>query len=247
MPPKVIVPPPADRHWKAFQTLLHMFHDRGYTVSEYNHRLKEEHFAPARLNTNAIVLEGEMLEPVSPPADKSDQADKNALTSTAKEAPLAAAAGAAVTPDVVTQKILALFDVESAGRTGVKTLREVAAHMEQFHVQDAIIVSERGPNTMMAKEVNMLHMRGFTIQFFCFTELYRNVTQHMLVPRHVKLSEQEKQDVCKKNKAELTHFPHLNRLDPVVRYYGFKKGTMVAIHRHLGGRMQPYTVYKVVH
>jgi len=218
MPPKLILPPPTDRYWRAYKTCIEMFIDRGYTISDEHQEITQETFTRDYIAQHAIVLEG------------------------IKEG--------------TNERILAFFDIESETKTGVQILRDLSAFMEQNAINDAVIVSERGGNPMLLKELNQLNSKGFFIQFFCFIELYRNITHHHLVPLHRALTEEETLNICKQHKTTKNNFAHVMSkpsadgkltADPVVKYYGFRKGTMIAIYRKLGGTMQPYWAYRVVY
>jgi DNA-directed RNA polymerase subunit H len=57
------------------------------------------------------------------------------------------------------------------------------------------------------------------------------VTDHVLVPKHEILSEEEKKDTLAKFNATEEQFPFLFSSDPVVREIGAKPGDMVRISR----------------
>jgi DNA-directed RNA polymerase subunit H len=57
------------------------------------------------------------------------------------------------------------------------------------------------------------------------------VTDHVLVPKHEILSEEEKKEILTKFNATEEQFPFLFSSDPVVREIGAKPGDMVRISR----------------
>lgn len=57
------------------------------------------------------------------------------------------------------------------------------------------------------------------------------VTDHVLVPRHEILSEEEKKRILAQYSATEEQFPFLFSIDPVVREIGAKPGDMVKITR----------------
>lgn len=68
------------------------------------------------------------------------------------------------------------------------------------------------------------------IELFTADELGYNVTKHVLVPKHEKASDIE----YKQLKQYLTKIPRILVTDPVVRFYGFKRGTVVKVTRKTG-------------
>ena len=59
-----------------------------------------------------------------------------------------------------------------------------------------------------------------------------NITKNYLVPRHILLTEKEKQDVFNLyNTNTLDTFPILKQNDPVAKYYGMKRGDLCKIIR----------------
>jgi DNA-directed RNA polymerase subunit H len=63
------------------------------------------------------------------------------------------------------------------------------------------------------------------------TESEVKVTDHVLVPKHEILSEEEKKEILTKFNATEEQFPFLFSGDPVVREIGAKPGDMVRISR----------------
>lgn len=57
------------------------------------------------------------------------------------------------------------------------------------------------------------------------------VTDHVLVPKHEILSQEEKKTLLSQNNATEEQFPYLFSIDPVAREIGAKPGDMVRITR----------------
>ncbi|MDG6924376.1 MAG: DNA-directed RNA polymerase subunit H [Nitrososphaerota archaeon] len=57
------------------------------------------------------------------------------------------------------------------------------------------------------------------------------VTEHVLVPKHEILSDEEKKALLSQFNATESQFPYLFSIDPVVREIGAKPGDMVKITR----------------
>jgi len=66
------------------------------------------------------------------------------------------------------------------------------------------------------------------LETFQYTKLLYNITKHYLVPKHIRLS---RQDAINFKKKHGTKIPKMISEDPVVKFYAFKKGDVIEIHR----------------
>jgi DNA-directed RNA polymerase I, II, and III subunit RPABC1 len=72
-----------------------------------------------------------------------------------------------------------------------------------------------------------------TIEVFEKTSLLINITNHVLVPKHRILSEDERQELFERyHIQDNSQIPKLLITDPISRYYGLKKGQVVEITRN---------------
>jgi DNA-directed RNA polymerase subunit H len=58
-----------------------------------------------------------------------------------------------------------------------------------------------------------------------------NILDHELVPKHIILSEKEKEEVLKKYRATLKQLPRILSSDPVAKAIGAKPGDVIKIIR----------------
>ncbi len=58
-----------------------------------------------------------------------------------------------------------------------------------------------------------------------------DVTQHILVPKHIKVSEDEKQEIFKRYNVTLKELPKISKDDPAIRNLEVKHGDMIKIIR----------------
>lgn len=99
-----------------------------------------------------------------------------------------------------------------------------------------VIVSEKissgSANNFESLDQRLREKKGGMVQVFTLKELQFNPSRHTLVPKHVKLNEEEVLKVLElyqlKSKAQL---PLIMRSDPMARYLGLKQQDVVRIHR----------------
>jgi DNA-directed RNA polymerase subunit H (RpoH/RPB5) len=73
---------------------------------------------------------------------------------------------------------------------------------------------------------------GIKIQVFTIGELQFNITKHILVPKHEKLSSQDALQVLSTyNLKSVLQLPIILKKDPMSRYLGLAVGDVVKIHR----------------
>ena len=119
-----------------------------------------------------------------------------------------------------------IFLCAEGDRVGVRYARAV---LERPGDLQPVIVSVLGPTSFTRRECA-------SIQFFTAKELCYNVTRHALVPKHTPISSTD---------MDASVLPKISKSDPVVRYYDWRCGTIVHIHRTFGG-FEPYPYFRVV-
>lgn len=58
-----------------------------------------------------------------------------------------------------------------------------------------------------------------------------DITQHILVPQHILLSEEEKRELLEKYKIKLTDLPKIKKNDPAIKHLNAKPGDIIKIIR----------------
>ncbi|KAL3763992.1 hypothetical protein ACHAW5_007611 [Stephanodiscus triporus] len=128
-------------------------------------------------------------------------------------------------------------------KVGVKPIKILTDRMKDESVSNAILVL-RGDITPFAKQAVQEMSDSFRIEHFKEAELLVDITDHILVPEHLVLSQNEKQELLKRYRLRDTQLPRIQPNDPVARYYGMKRGQVVKIIRpsETAGR---YVTYRI--
>ncbi|KNC79637.1 hypothetical protein SARC_07973 [Sphaeroforma arctica JP610] len=146
-----------------------------------------------------------------------------------------------VLPDGEEDSVLVSF---CGVKVGIAQVKDIAEAMEAARVKRAIFIS-RLPMTPSAKTgIEKIKMTGRMIEAFRETELLYNIVQHAAVPKHVVLTNAQKQEIKKKYKIVDTAFPRLLMRDPVARYYGCTRGQVLKIIRDspMAGKQVTYRI-----
>lgn len=83
------------------------------------------------------------------------------------------------------------------------------------------------------------------IETFKYADLMIDITEHELVPKHIKMTTEEKKKFLEETKYEEKQFPRILVSDPVSRFYNFKKGDLIKIER-VSETAGEYNSYRLV-
>lgn len=117
----------------------------------------------------------------------------------------------------------------------IQGIKDRISVMNREGATNAILVYQTAVTSSAKKSIETLEY-GF--ELFSSDELQLNITCHRLVPRHDRVTPQEKQELEASYKGKL---PQLLHTDAVARYYAFQKGDYVRITRRDGS-----VIYRVV-
>jgi DNA-directed RNA polymerase I, II, and III subunit RPABC1 len=122
------------------------------------------------------------------------------------------------------------------------TIKEIFTDLETNSIYNCILVSEQGI-TPFAKDT--AKTGNIKLETFQSEELIINITEHVLVPKHFLMSEQDVSLVLSKYNVKLSQLPKIQVTDPVARYFGAVKGDTLKIIRtsETAGK---YTTYRTV-
>ena len=128
-----------------------------------------------------------------------------------------------------TQHIFVFFPDEE--KVGVKTIKEYAKRMKDEQVNRAIIVVQQSLTPFARQSLLECQAQKFYIEQFQEAELLVNITDHVLVPEHILLSDEQKRVLLDRYKVRDTQLPRIQMHDPVARYFGMRRGQVVRIIR----------------
>ncbi|KAF3010670.1 DNA-directed RNA polymerases II 24 kDa polypeptide (RNA polymerase II subunit 5) [Curvularia kusanoi] len=219
------------RIWRAWRTAKEMMHDRGYQVLEEDMAMSLDEFASkfaradgepdrSRLHFSCQPSE-EMLAKYTPVATKKDPEPR---------------------PQIGT--IWVEFNNDDG--LGTPQIKKFVEHLVKYNFYSGTIITVKPMTTMAHRYLRnsgpLSDGPKGGVEAFTEQDLMVNITKHELVPKHVLLSEEEKQQLLKRYRLKATQLPRIQAHDPVAKYLGLKKGAVVKIIRksETAGRYASY-------
>lgn len=125
---------------------------------------------------------------------------------------------------------------------GIKQLRAFAHHLAAHNFATGVFITAV-PVTPSALKI-VPTVLPTIIETFVEVDLLVNITRHELVPRHVLLSPAEKRALLERYRVKESQLPRIQVGDPVARYLGLRRGSVVKIVRRseTAGRYASYRV-----
>uniref|UniRef100_A0A2P2I0E3 DNA-directed RNA polymerases I, II, and III subunit RPABC1 n=1 Tax=Hirondellea gigas TaxID=1518452 RepID=A0A2P2I0E3_9CRUS len=144
--------------------------------------------------------------------------------------------------DDPTDQMFVFFPDE--GKVGVRTIKTYCTRMQEENIQRAVIVVQSGMS-FSAKQALVDMAPKYILEQFLESELLINIMEHDLVPEHVVMTPEEKQELLTRYKLKDNQLMRIQQGDPVARYFGLKRGQVVKIIRssETAGR---YISYRLV-
>lgn len=144
--------------------------------------------------------------------------------------------------DDPTDQMFVFFPEEP--KIGIKTIKTYCTRMQEENIHRAIVVVQTGM-TPSAKQSLVDMAPKYILEQFLESELLINITEHELVPEHVVMTPEEKQELLARYKLKENMLMRIQAGDPVARYFGLKRGQVVKIIRpsETAGR---YISYRLV-
>jgi DNA-directed RNA polymerases I, II, and III subunit RPABC1 len=132
--------------------------------------------------------------------------------------------------DDPTQQIFVFFPDEE--KIGVKTIETYAQRMQAEGVPHAILVIPQAMTAFAKNAVALFEQNmGYRIEQFTDNEMKVNILEHVLVPDHRILADDEKKVLLDRYKVKDSQLPRIQFTDPVARFLGMQKGQVVRIVR----------------
>jgi DNA-directed RNA polymerase I, II, and III subunit RPABC1 len=203
------------RLWRVRKTVLEMLRDRGYSVYNGGEQDEKEY-----TNIDITMKYEKFKESYGKSGKKSSEINRDTL-------------------EFFTSKVEEIGDqifvgFASAVKIGVKEINSYQMKMKEAKVKRGILVIQTNPkvpSSQAMKAIENLSHKGYIIELFKEAELLVNITEHVLVPKHVPLALEEKEALMKRYKLKDHQLPRMLVTDPISRYYGLSRGAVVKIIR----------------
>lgn len=207
------------QHWRARQTLTEMMNDRHYDVVKENWNVEGD------IDERALFM-------------KLWYEKNNFFDLTMR------AVSQADVPKSPT--ILIFFPDEE--KLKINMLREMITYTERVKCVHIIIVYIQSITSFAKNQLGtIVSEKNIRIEQFSIEELQFNPTKHDLVPKHIILSKQEKDEVMRRERCIPDDFPIIKTCDPIARYIGAKPNQLIAIEKIIPGgkRSTHYRICKL--
>ncbi|XP_049302177.1 DNA-directed RNA polymerases I, II, and III subunit RPABC1-like [Bactrocera dorsalis] len=146
--------------------------------------------------------------------------------------------------DPTDQMLVSFFFFSMNQKIGIKTIKTYCTRIQEENIHRAIVVVQAGM-TPSAKQSLVDMAPKYILKQFLESELLINITEHELVPEHVVMTPEEKQELLARYKLKENMLMRIQAGDPVARYLGLQRGQVVKIIRssETAGR---YISYRLV-
>jgi len=127
----------------------------------------------------------------------------------------------------------------------VKEIEDFYKRMKADNIARAIIVFHTAITPYARQSMAKVASTKTIMEQFKEDELLVNITKHILVPKHILLSDEDKATLLGKYKLKETQLPRIQHSDAVARFLGLQRGQVVKIIRasETAGR---YVTYRYV-
>jgi DNA-directed RNA polymerase I, II, and III subunit RPABC1 len=130
-------------------------------------------------------------------------------------------------------------------KVAARTIQEMLGRMKRENVNRAIVVVKKEITNHAARSMNTMRPE-FIFDVFHQNDLMVDIMEHVLVPQHVLLPDEEKKILLERYSLKESQLPKIQTRDAVARYLGLEKGQVVKIIRNseTAGR---YVTYRFVY
>jgi DNA-directed RNA polymerase I, II, and III subunit RPABC1 len=111
----------------------------------------------------------------------------------------------------------------------VDRIKDITNTLNKINCNHCIIIYSDSVTSMAKKFIETSTEKKF--ELFKQDELKYNITQHILVPEHIKLSNTDIEMIELKKKIRIQDLPILLQNDPICRFHAFNRGDIIKIIR----------------
>ena len=111
----------------------------------------------------------------------------------------------------------------------VDRIKDITTILNKIKCDHCIIIYSDSVTSMAKKFIETSTEKKF--ELFKQDELKYNITRHVLVPEHIKLSNTDVEMIELKKKIRIQDLPILQQNDPISRFYAFNRGDIIKIIR----------------
>lgn len=131
--------------------------------------------------------------------------------------------------------------------TGKQVIAEIVRSFDE-DIKHFIVISNNPLSSEAKSAIDSLRpMKNF--EFFLYSQLVYNPTEHYLTPKHTLLKYEEAKKVLEENRLIFSQLPVISSEDPIARWYGAKSGDVMRIERKIllaESMVQNMIVYRAV-
>jgi DNA-directed RNA polymerase subunit H (RpoH/RPB5) len=111
--------------------------------------------------------------------------------------------------------------------TSVNKISSVGEFLSKYHDEYKFLIVEN----INKKSEKMINQYKTVCEIFKIIELKINIVDHVLVPKHIVLTQEENVKVLKSYNAKKNNMPLIFSSDPIARYYNMKPDDICKIER----------------
>jgi DNA-directed RNA polymerase I, II, and III subunit RPABC1 len=141
------------------------------------------------------------------------------------------------------KKIRLYYHYIPSPKLNMEMIKNFLEIMHKYKANSGIIIMS-GKISQQARQKIQEINNELQVEVFTLNDLVVNITEYELVPKHILLSQKEKQLLLDRYKIKESQLPKILVTDPVARYLGLKRGDVVKIIRvsETAGR---YITYRI--